>query len=244
MKKRVLAILLAVIMVASLAPMSVAAEVTSLTGAGTEADPYLINNIDELKRFRDQVNAGDKYTHKYIKLTADIDVDNEEWTPIGLWDTAFQGYFDGNNKTISNLKITSTDTGNNEVVGLFGRTNNKGWIKNLTLENAITSGTQRVGTLVGECSTFDYANIKLTGHVEVYGDRYVGGIAGKNASGDWTDITIDVDSTSYVKSKSNSVGGVVSLTEKSSQHSDREVLTLKNITSNINVIGDSRLSTY
>ena len=209
--------------------------VTGLEGEGTEENPYLINNLAELKWFRDDVNGGNKYTGKYIKLTADIDLNNEEWDPIGTEANTFQGHFDGGDKTISNLCIT----GYNNYVGLFGRTNNSGSIKNLTLNNVQVSGRLYVGALVGTPSTFAYSNIKLTGHVEVNGMSYVGGVGGKNAYGNWTNITVDVDDTSYVKATSTEngksyrtyVGGVIGFNGEGGH-------TFKNITSNIDVIGD------
>ena len=59
--------------------------VADLEGEGTEAAPYLINNLAELKWFRGDVNAGNNYAGKYVKLTADIDLGNEEWAPIGFF---------------------------------------------------------------------------------------------------------------------------------------------------------------
>ena len=51
-----------------------------------------------------------------VTLQVNVDLDSAEWTPIGTKDNPFSGFFDGNNKTISNLKIT-TDRKYN---GLFG----------------------------------------------------------------------------------------------------------------------------
>ena len=45
------------------------------SGAGTEADPYLISNAGQLAAFRDAVNAGDDYDGKYVALGADIDLE-------------------------------------------------------------------------------------------------------------------------------------------------------------------------
>jgi len=129
--------------------------VSDLAGEGTEANPYLINTLDELKWFRDDVNAGNTYSKKFVKLGADIDLGSEEWTPIGIQGKAFNGVFDGNNKKISNLMIT----GYNSEVGLFGRTNT-GEIKNLTIENAKVSGRLKVGVVAGTPYTSKYTNIK------------------------------------------------------------------------------------
>ncbi|MBR2041641.1 MAG: right-handed parallel beta-helix repeat-containing protein, partial [Oscillospiraceae bacterium] len=165
-----------------------------------------------------------------VKLLADVDLKGEEWTPVN-----FNGIFDGNNHTISNLVVNG---GSNSNQGLFGTTQN-GEIKNLTINNAKVTGRLNVGVVAGQPYTSKYTNIKVTGRVEVNGMAYVGGVGGKNAYANWTDITVDVDSDSYVKATSTEsgtayrtyVGGVVGFNGEGGH-------TFKNISSNIKVIGD------
>ena len=194
----------------------------------------LITNLEELLAFVKSVNVdGVTYAGKTVMLGADIDLANMEWTPIGTG-AGFFGTFDGNGKTISNLKVT----GNKSTVGLFANTYN-GEIKNLTVENATVSGYLNVGVVAGNPYTSKYTNITVKGHVEVNGMSYVGGVGGKNAYANWTNITVDVDDTSYVKAISTEdgiayrtyVGGVVGFNGEGGH-------TFKNITSNIDVIGD------
>ena len=141
-------------------------------------------------------------------MTADIDLNGEEWIPIGTSKNPFNGTFDGQNHTISNLVIT----GSNSDVGLFGRTNN-GEVKNLTVNNAKVSGYLNVGVVAGTPYTTKYTNITVSGHVEVNGYAYVGGVGGKNAYANWTNVTVNADDTSYVKNDSENyrtyVGGVI-----------------------------------
>ena len=192
---------------------------------------YTINNLKELQIFRNTVNAGNNYAKKTVKLAANIDLGNEEWTPIGTSKNPFNGTFDGQNYTISNLVIT----GNNSDVGLFGRTNN-GEVKNLTVKNAKVSGYLNVGVVAGTPYTSKYTNISVTGHVEVEGYAYVGGVGGKNAYADWTNITVNADETSYVEADSENyrtyVGGVIGFMGEG-EH------TFKNISSNIDVTGST-----
>ena len=196
---------------------------------------YTINNLKELQIFRNTVNAGNTYQGKTVRLTADIDLNNEEWTPIGNSTNIFKGTFDGGNHTISNLVVNMAGKSN---VGLFGMTTD-GEVKNLNINNAIVTGRLNVGVVAGTPYTSKYTNIKVTGHVEVNGMAYVGGVGGKNAYANWTDITVDVDDTSYVKATSTEsgtayrtyVGGVVGFNGEGSH-------TFKNISSNIDVIGD------
>ena len=210
------------------------AELDAAKWAAPSSENPVIGNLAQLKAFRDAVNAGNNYQGVTVKLAADIDLNSEEWTPIGTSSAPFNGTFDGDGHTISNLVIT----GSNSNVGLFGYTTN-GEIKNLTVENALVSGRLNVGVVAGTPYTSKYTNIKVTGHVEVNGMAYVGGVGGKNAYANWTDITVDVDDTSYVKATSTEsgtayrtyVGGVVGFNGEGSH-------TFKNISSNIDVIGD------
>ena len=78
---------------------------------GTETVAYMT-----LGQFRDYVNAGTSYVGKTVTLLDSVDLKNNEWTPIGTEDHPFNGVFDGNGKTISNLKVTETGM----FSGLFG----------------------------------------------------------------------------------------------------------------------------
>lgn len=98
----------------------------------------IINTYEELKTFRDSVNNG---TNSYttVKLGADIDMNGDDWTPIGFNDgngtiKTFSGTFDGQGHVISNMKINITDT-DNVYLGLFGYSSN--YINNLILDNPI-----------------------------------------------------------------------------------------------------------
>lgn len=196
---------------------------------------YTIHNLKELQIFRNTVNAGNTYQGKTVRLTADIDLNNEEWTPIGNSTNIFKGTFDGGNHTISNLVVNMAGKSN---VGLFGMTTD-GEVKNLNINNAIVTGRLNVGVVAGTPYTSKYTNIKVTGHVEVNGMSYVGGVGGKNAYADWTDIIVNVDDTSCVKAISTEngtafrtyVGGVIGFMGEGGH-------TFRNITSNIDVIGD------
>ena len=169
-------------------------------------------------------------------LEADIDLGNQDWTPIGTSANPYKGVFDGNGKKISNLVVSGGSESNK---GLFGVTHD-GEIKNLTIENACVSGRLNIGVVAGQPYTTKYTNITVQGHVEINGMAYVGGVGGKNAYADWTNITVNVDETSYVKANSvedgtayrTYVGGVVGFNGEGGH-------SFKNITSNINVIGST-----
>jgi len=85
-------------------------------GSGTSADPYQIKTGAQLAYLAQQVNSEVDYSKdKYFILTDDINLDNHQWTPIGETTSfRFMGNFDGNNKTISNLKIEGSEGANNK----------------------------------------------------------------------------------------------------------------------------------
>ena len=191
-----------------------------------------IATAEELALFASEVNGGKSYAGYTVKLVDDIDLGAKIWTPIGKSGKTFQGIFDGQGHTISNLVC---GTSSQSDVGLFGVTTN-GEIKNFTLNNAKVKGYLDVGAVAGTPYTSKYTNIKLTGNVQIDGYAYVGGMFGKNAYANLTDLTIAVDAGSYVKAESDNyrtyVGGLVGFMGEGNQ-------VVSNVTSNINVIGST-----
>lgn len=200
-----------------------------------DAEEYVITTAEQLADFAKQVNAGETFAGKTIKLGQNIDLNNAEWTPIGTSDKPFKGIFDGQDHTIANLKIS----GYNSNVGLFGYTT-EGEIKNVHVHNASVSGRLNVGVVAGTPYTSKYTNIKVTGLVKVNGMAYVGGVGGKNAYADWTNITVNVKDGSYVKANSvengtayrTYVGGVIGFMGEGGHK-------VSNVTSNIDVYGST-----
>ena len=162
---------------------------TPMTGSGTETDPYQISTADQLKLFRDIVNgAGDQAQNRgaYAVLTANIDLNNEPWTPIGNYTEGnqiyYEGTFDGGGYTISGLNVTSKF----RCASLFGAVKG-GTIKNLTVagnvsHNYSSTGLDcHVGGIVG--SALDAATIEnCSNNCSVTGGSgdFIGGIAGSN----------------------------------------------------------------
>ena len=197
---------------------------------------YLVGDVVSLKSLAKFVNGGNTLQGKSVKLTADIDLAGEEWTPIGNSTYSFQGTFDGQNHKVANLAINAVGKSN---IGFFGFTTN-GEIKNLVVENAKVAGRLNVGVVAGTPYTSKFNNITVQGHVEVDGMAYVGGVGGKNAYANWTNITVNVDETSYVNANSvedgvayrTYVGGVCGFNGEGGH-------SFRNIKSNINVTGST-----
>lgn len=123
-------------------------------GSGTEAAPYEIPDVGKLTALQTQVNEnGFSYTGKWFRLTNNIDLNNEPWTPIGIDALhSFGGSLDGGGKTISGLKV-ETDR---QWAGLFGSVRGTYGVpmtmRDLTLKNGsvkfTSSGTSCSGGLV------------------------------------------------------------------------------------------------
>ena len=69
-----------------------------------------IGSAEQLAAFRDSVNAGDDYDGLNVMLTADIDLQNAEWLPIGTASAPFRGKFNGAGHKISGLKVTGAQS--------------------------------------------------------------------------------------------------------------------------------------
>ena len=146
-------------------------------GEGTQDNPFQIETAAELAYFAKNVNAGNWYDGEYIVLKNDLDLNNQEWTPIGNARKPFKGNFDGNNHTVTGMKISSAL----DCVGLFGgctRHNVDSAIKNITVKNSDIHGEKFVGAIVGRAEEINIENCRSIGNT-INGETDVGGICGK-----------------------------------------------------------------
>ena len=161
MKKNVLSILLALSLLLTLLPtVALAADgawdgsiATAFAGGtGTESDPYQIADGAQLAYLASEVNKGQPYENACFVLTADIDLGNHDWTPIGnsfsdaLFGgtdySVFAGNLDGKGHTVSNISIgTESAPLESDVFGLFGVTGGK--LSNLNLDGVTICGTAK-----------------------------------------------------------------------------------------------------
>lgn len=146
-------------------------------GDGTQNNPFQIETAAQLAHFAKTVNEGEAYLHKYIVLTADIDLANKEWTPIGNHSNLFKGNFNGNNHTVTGMQIR----GELDCVGLFGeckKFNVDSAIKNITVKDSVICGNKFVGAIVGSAEEINIENCRSIGNT-INGETDVGGICGK-----------------------------------------------------------------
>lgn len=172
-------------------------------GNGDVDNPFQISKAAELAWFRDYVNGkivnkgeADGTTHPSAsaELTENIDLSEFchakdgtkytqelSWNPIGNSDICYQGTFDGNGKTISNLYINaiSENTGFMGYAGFFGYVD-AGSIKNITFNNAKVNSTgfRSTGILAGGAGSCIIEDIKTLASCSVEGIDNAGGIVG------------------------------------------------------------------
>ncbi len=179
-----------------------------------------ISTATALKAIATRVNSGtDYYEGETIVLGADINLNNEEWTPIGSFvnDHGFMGNFDGKNFVIKNLKMTTItpDSDGNVYAGLFGLTEGSetahNYIKNLTIENVnIDLDGHIVAAAVAYPYYTDIENVVVKGNISIKGGDYTSGILA------YTRRCVNVKNISIVGNEGSviegnrTIGGVIS----------------------------------
>ena len=186
MKKRVLSLLLAVVMVWSLLPTAVLAAGGELAGDGRADSPYQIAGAADLMAFAEMVNGGKSGI--CAELTANIDLTGEDWVPIGVKGASYSGTFDGKYFTVT-LDITADGSYEYEYIGLFG------YLENAAIRNLNTDGSIRV--------TADCQSYPVVGGIAACVGSYSGFTNCKNA------IAITVDEGTVLNG--NGVGGIVGM---------------------------------
>ena len=178
-------------------------------GDGSSWDDAIeIATAEELAYFAQQVNSkqsinygdGDSidptgkdqaggFMSYYFALSADIDLSNYDWTPIGNT-TSFKGNFDGRGHCVNGLKVMKVETfsGGSAYVGLFGYTY-VGILRNLGVRLAdagiqvnSTDGVVYVGGIAGCAHKIFNCYVVGEGRIEIHSSLnfgyVVGGIVG------------------------------------------------------------------
>ena len=130
-------------------------EIDPIEDPVVDGDNVTINNAAQLAGLARDVNSGNTYAGKTVTLTADLNLDNKPWIPIGNLVSypgqSFNGTFDGGNHTIYNLKCDGDYVGTHEVSGLFGST--VGPIRNVTVKGAEITSNHYAAVIVAYFST-------------------------------------------------------------------------------------------
>lgn len=201
---------------------------------------FIITSAEELAWFSDSSNSGYKIWGKaqvYVmnaRLDADLDMGNELFIPIcgGSGDKLFNGTFDGNGHTISNLRIDGAEIAKKvnqpkyaQNVGLIAAMSG-GTVKNLTLENVDIQSSSNIG-LVGSTNQISVGAVvgwqqngtidgcAASGSIQTSGKgQGVGGIVGNVHGGTISNCLSEVNIR--VSGNDAQVGGIVGLVKKNS----------------------------
>ena len=202
-------------------------------GTGTESDPYQIADGAQLAYLASEVNKGQPYENSYFVLTADIDLANHDWTPIGnsFSDALFggtdyhlfAGNLDGKGHTIFNISIgTENAPLESDVFGLFGATGGK--ISNLNLDDITIYGTAKnvsgyiiglAGALAGSASgpieNCHVANLSMTMNTPDSGMAAAYWIGGLVGALDGSQHIEECSASGTIKERSGkgSIGGLI-----------------------------------
>ncbi|RXJ77556.1 filamentous hemagglutinin [Arcobacter sp. F155] len=171
-----------------------------------ENGKVVINNIHQLQWMNTALNG------KY-ELGSNIDASDTinwnngaGWNPIAINSDGFSGFngiFNGNNHTISNLYI---NTPNAKWTGLFAFVSN-GTIKNLVLDNFNITGDFFTGSLIGQANPNSHIENVIAQNGSVTGVRNVGGLVGALWESDYTILNSHVKNVDVTGSYI--VGGLV-----------------------------------
>ncbi len=187
------------------------------SGEGTSGNPYIIANKNNLFRLASLINDNkySNYNTLYYKQTTNIDLNDNEWTPIGIFyesstsstldnNRTFNGNYDGDYHSIIGLKVDY----NRNYAGLFGRTNSSAIIENLSVSGSVNGNGACTGGIIGELGYGSKVkNCDFSGTVS--GVQCVGGIAGKLHRGG-TISTCYVNGVITATGDGASAGGITS----------------------------------
>ncbi|MCQ2184657.1 MAG: hypothetical protein MJY62_04530, partial [Bacteroidales bacterium] len=189
----------------------------TLSGKGTEEDPYMLWDCEDLLCIRPIIEANPN-VYQYFRLACDIDMEGiGNWKPINDGNvkdasgTQFAGriHFDGNNKTLSNLKST-----NNAYTSFFGVL--IGSVKDLRFMNPVISATSSscavIGGYIGQANNpGKVENVTITGADVSYSTgSAVAAIAGAViATAEISGVTVSNSTFTYNAKDSNNAAGIL-----------------------------------
>ncbi|MFA4045868.1 MAG: hypothetical protein K1V83_02885 [Prevotella sp.] len=146
-----------------------------LSGAGTEADPYIINNAEEWNALASYMSATmNDMTGMYIKVAADIDFNGKDISKLAAdGTTVLNGTLDGDNHTVKGLALKMTANQAGAAIGTIGA---EGMLKNITFEGTMTSAYTYAAGIVDKLygsldNVVNGINVTTT-------KAYAGGVAG------------------------------------------------------------------
>lgn len=180
-------------------------------GSGTQNDPYLIENAENIAWLAQTVNGGKSYKATYFRMTIDLNLRNLGWTAIGFSGT-FQGIFDGDGHFIDSVSATLfgnlnyasiTHLGANTAGGLSVYASNSTFVQCYNTGNITHTDVSYTygGGICGRASGCTFSGCHNSGDLLATGPTvYAGGICG---TGSGSSQFIQCYNTGKIEAKSS-----------------------------------------
>ena len=142
---------------------------------GTAEKPYLIGDMYQLNKMRDELESGKCV---YFKMVDDVDLTGiAAWEPVNSTND-YQIFFEGSGHCISNMTITDHSNTYTGFIGLL-----YGIVQNVTFDHAsVNGGAKNSGIVIGRSGTgahaADLINVIVRNSTIESSNGYLGGIAG------------------------------------------------------------------
>lgn len=155
-------------------------------------NPILIKSCAELAYLAKKVYDGENYGGKFFKLADDLNLADQLWAPIGLFDSRpFSGIFDGDGHEIMGLRIDANPN-RSDYLGLFGYINGSK-ISNLKISSAVIKYNNRYGAILcGVAENSQIENCSVSGKVSIENDCAGGVVAELRNNSSLNDCTAEV----------------------------------------------------
>lgn len=184
-------------------------------GNGTIGNPYQVEFANDLLYISLTSSLWSSYFIQIANITFDADSSLVDWnlngsadgsasagfSPIGNLSTNFNGYYNGNGKSISNLYICRPLT---DYIGLFGYIGTNSTLTNITITNASITGGNYTGSLIGYMNT-DSKSYSNSSSGSVKGIGNTGGLIGYA----YSSKAFNCNSSANVTASANYCGGLV-----------------------------------
>ena len=182
-------------------------------------DVYVVNTASELAWISEQVTDGNSFVGKTVVLNADIDLNNVNWTPIGVDNKKpFNGTFDGQEHTVFNLYIDDDLLIHAGLFGYVAEKNGGGIIKNVNICNVDINAKSTIGSLAGSAYPGSVWNCHVSGLIKLTGNYKLGGLIGEGYA-TISDCSVVGDEGSLVEGihlekdlEGDNVGGLIGYT--------------------------------
>ena len=186
MKKQLAAILASTMLLgaagltAAAADPVAAAEADTWDGSATQewyedgsGEMFTISTAEDLAGLAELVNGGTNFAGKTITLETDIDLADIEWTPIGKAGALFSGTFNGQEHTISNLKINNDQE---DYCGFFYCLSGAA-VTDLHISGADVTSSGWTGMLAGRAEDAEITGCTVSGEISAIASTPGSGIA-------------------------------------------------------------------